>query len=89
MWKTSLDGIRESLAKQIFTGLQYDVGVAMVDCAILIAYLACLGWIPINHASLEFELPCYSTLGCQEKVKETICFWLQDIASWLIFSVKS
>ena len=30
----------------------YDMGVAMVDCTILIIYTACLGWIPIIFRSL-------------------------------------
>ena len=30
----------------------YDMGVAMVDFAILIVYTACLGWIPTTFRSL-------------------------------------
>ena len=44
----------------------YDMGVAMVDCVIVITYILHF-WGP-----LELQL-FYSILGCQEKATETIC----------------
>ena len=44
----------------------YDMGVAMVDCVIVIVYTLHV-WGP-----LELQL-FYSTLGYQEKATETIC----------------
>ena len=46
----------------------YDMGLAIVDCVIVIVYTLHV-WGP-----LELQL-FYSTLGYQEKATETICSW--------------
>ena len=46
----------------------YDMGVAMVDCVIVIVYTLHVWGL------LEVQL-FYSTLGYQEKATETICSW--------------
>ena len=47
------------------THSQYDMGVVMVNCVIVIAYTLHV-WGPLE---------LYSTLGYQEKATETICSW--------------
>ena len=48
----------------------YDMGVAMVDCVIVIIVYTLHVWGP-----LEVQLFIVHTLGYQEKATETICSW--------------